>query len=284
MILLWIASSGVVAWRLTGRRDGPVPEPASLVAWPGVEQHRLRTADGVEIGAWLLRGEPGRPVVLFLHGNGASRSSAADLMPFLAQQGLGTMAISMRAHGDSAGEVNDFGYSAGRDVAAAVDFLELALPGRPVVVVGESLGAAAALFSAKECAGRVHGYLLAAPYVDLRTAVWNRCDHHLIPPFGPAAWAGLMMWAPAFLPVSVGRIRPADHLHEIPGNVPVTIFAGEDDRYTRIDEVRGMFEAVRPHAELIAVRGGGHGRFLPLHPEEYRKAILDLAGRVRRAR
>lgn len=277
LFLLWLVASGLATRALTGRaraRGGESP--------PGTESHRLRTEDGLDLGAWLVRPAGTRPVLLLLHGNGGTRGSFAHVLPFLATEGLGGMAVTLRAHGDSSGDVNDFGYSAGRDVVAAVAFLERELPGCPIVIVGESLGASAAMFAAKACAGRVRGYLFAAPYDALPTAVWNRCDSRLFPPLSTAAYAGLCLWAPVFLPVGPGDIRPADHLSEIPDSVPVTIFASDEDRYARIADVRSMAERIRSHATLVVVHGGDHGRFLSLHDGEYRQAILALVARAER--
>lgn len=280
--MIWVSASGAAAWKLTGRPQAPFSEPLSKVASTALEEHRLMTADGIELGAWLSRGAGNRPVLLLLHGNGASRSSFAKLIPFLEREGWGVLAISMRAHGDSQGGTNDFGYSAREDVKAAVAYLEQERPGRPIVLVGESLGAAAALFAAKDCAGRVKGYLLAAPYDGLDTAVWNRCDRYLFPPLTEGAYAGLLLWSPAFLPLSLTKIRPAEHLQDIPQTVPVTFFATDDDRYARIEEVRSMREAIASHAKLVSVRGGGHGRFLSVHEAEYHQAIQDLVAQVER--
>lgn len=280
LLVVWLVASAVTCWILTGRPHPLAPEPASLVGLPGLEERHLMTDDGIELGAWFFRPKGTRPAVLLLHGNRASRSRFAKLMPFLAREGAGVLAISLRAHGDSDGRTNDFGYSARRDVIAAVHFLERECPGRPIVIVGESLGAAAALFAARDCAGVVKGYVLAAPYGRLDTAVWNRCDRHLFPPFSQAAYAGLRLWAPAFLPVSTANIAPAEHLLEIPEATPVTVFAAEDDRYARIDEVRTMVESIQKHARLVTVRGGGHGMFLFVHETEYRTTILDLLALV----
>jgi alpha-beta hydrolase superfamily lysophospholipase len=251
-----------------------------LVDLPGLEEHRIRTGDGLELGAWFFRPTGSRPSVLLLHGNGGSRASFAGLIPVLAREGFGVLAISMRAHGDSAGELNDFGLGAGRDVEAAVRFLERERPGRKVVIVGESLGAAAALFAARDCRGRVHGYLLAAPYGDLETAVWNRCDSRLVPPFRELAYAGLRLWAPVFLRAGVEEIRPCDSLRDLPEWVPVTIFASEADRSARIGETRSIAAGIRAPVRLVAVPEGGHGRFLALHEREYREEMLDLLERA----
>jgi pimeloyl-ACP methyl ester carboxylesterase len=283
-ILLWLVGSFIAVWILTGRPHRLSPESASLVPFPNLEEHRLRTDDGVDLGAWLIRQGGVRPSVLLLHGNRSSRSSFAKVMPFLAQAGFGVMAISMRAHGDSTGKTNDFGLSARQDVIAAVSFLKRECPGRPIVIVGESLGAAAALFAAKDCAGDVKGYFFAAPYGSLDSAVWNRCACHLFPPLSQAAYAGLRLWAPAFLPVSTKEIAPAEHLLDVPETVPVTIFASEEDRYARIEEVRSMVGKIRSHARLIAVRGGDHTRFLVQHGAEYRKTLLELLDQVERGR
>ena len=259
-------------------------ERGSKVRVPGVEEHRLRTGDGLDIGAWLLRPTGARPIVLLLHGNGASRSSFSSLLPFLARENCGAMAISMRAHGDSTGEVNDFGYGAREDVLAAIGFLEQEFPGRKILIVGESLGASAALFAAKACAGRVQGYLFAAPYDDLETAIWNRCDSKLITPFSQVAYAGLLLWAPAFLPESTREIRPGDHFVDIPETTRVVVFASENDRYARLEDIRVMTNRIRSHAEVVVVRGGDHAHFLSQHETEYRQAILDLVLRIEQVR
>jgi len=284
LLLIWLFASGVAARKFSGRAKQVQSEPGSKVSVPGVEDHRLKTDDGLEIGAWLLRPTGTRPILLLLHGNGASRSSFASLLPILAQGNVGAMAISMRAHGDSTGDVNDFGYSARQDVLAAIGFLEREFPGRKIVIVGESLGASAALFAAKACAGRVQGYLFAAPFGDLETAIWNRCDSRLFTPFSQAAYGGLLLWAPAFLPVSIREIRPGDHFTDIPETTPVVVFASENDRYARLDEIRVMTERIRSHSALVVVHGGDHAHFLAQHASEYRQAILDLVTLVDQVR
>ena len=57
----------------------------------------------------------------------------------VAAEGCATLLISLRAHGDSTGDVNDIGYSARHDVVAAVDFLERRRPGRPVIIQARSI-------------------------------------------------------------------------------------------------------------------------------------------------
>jgi uncharacterized protein len=285
LMLVWLGSTGGVTWRLT-QRTPHFAEPAPAVAWGRVEQHRLKTRDGHDIGAWFCAPDPAsgalahavapRTTALLLHGNGGSRRYWVEMIRLLHEHGYDAMAISFRAHGDSSGDVNDIGYSARHDVTAAVEFIERRSPGGRVVVVASSLGTAAALFAAGELGPRVDGYFLESPYRDLGTAVWNRLDANLPPVFSHAAYAGMRLWARVFLPVGLDNVSPCDQAANIPAHVPVVVFAGEDDRNCRLFEAEAVYEKVRSHGRLITVRGGRHGDLFRTHPTEYREAVLDL--------
>jgi hypothetical protein len=54
---LWLSVSAYVAWRYTRRSQPPFPQPAPQLASAKVEDQRFETADGEQIGAWLIRGE-----------------------------------------------------------------------------------------------------------------------------------------------------------------------------------------------------------------------------------
>jgi uncharacterized protein len=281
LLLAWLASGALAAWKLT-HRFGPVVAVEAKPDGPGlsVEDHRIATPDGHQLGAWLVRGNAERAAILILHGNNASRSASRDIMRFLAEQGHGVLAITFRAHGDSTGHLNDVGYSARHDVAAAVDFVRGELPDRKVVIVAQSLGAAAAIFGASDCAGKVDGYFLESPYLNLKAAVWNRCDNYLIPPFDYAAYFALRLWAPVFLPVDPDLLDTSKHVCDIPTYVPVVFVAGDDDRHARVEEVKALHRQIASHARLKTVPGCAHTQILQNHPEIYHETIVELIERV----
>ncbi|MFY0574276.1 alpha/beta hydrolase [Cystobacter fuscus] len=212
-----------------------------------------------------------------LHGNGGSRASLRPLLELFAGQGACVLALSLRAHGDSGGEVNDFGWSARQDVLAALAFLEREAPAHPRVVYGTSLGAAAAIFSAREVGTRVRGYMLESPYRDLRTAVGNRLEHYLWPGLDRLAFHGMWLFGDVLLPVATERIRPLDHVADIPPTVPVLLLAGARDRHARLQEVEDLTARIASHARLEIFREGAHGTLQRSEPERYRRLLLDFA-------
>ena len=113
VLLAWLIVSSAIAFRLTRRPRAWFAEPAPSVAWGSIQDHRLRTCDGQDIGAWFVEGkdEENTPQVLLLHGNKGSRANSLKRAEFLACAGYPVLMISLRAHGDSTGDFNDIGYS-----------------------------------------------------------------------------------------------------------------------------------------------------------------------------
>jgi fermentation-respiration switch protein FrsA (DUF1100 family) len=181
--------------------------------------------------------------------------------------------MTLRAHGDSTGAINDFGRSASADVLAAVDWLEGRCPGRRIVLWGRSLGASAAAFAAAKLGTRVHGYLLESPFQDLRTAVWNRTSIALPPILDRVAYAGLVTVAPLVLS-DIDDISPLNAIAGVPASVPILILAGGADRHALPDEARAIYERVRDHATLVVVERCGHLQMDQFDPVGYRAMVL----------
>jgi pimeloyl-ACP methyl ester carboxylesterase len=270
-----LLSSFIIAYVLTRRPHARFAEPALAVKWGPLEEHQLQTSDGETLGAWFYRGNADAPSVIVLHGNGGCRRDGLPSAEFFGEQGCAVLLVSLRAHGDSTGEVNDFGYSARHDVVAAVEFLEKERPGRRIIIDGHSMGAAAAIFAAKELGERVGGYILEAPYRDLHRAVRNRTAHYLPPLLDRVAYTGVELVGPLVLP-DVDRIAPIDFVDDIPRSVPVVFMSGTSDARAQSSEARELCERISGHAQLVLFDGAGHG--LPIRSDRqlFAESVLPL--------
>jgi len=279
VLLVWLIVSLTVAYRLTHRRRPRFEEPAPHVAWGPLEDLRIKTSDGEDIGAWFVDGRDDSPSVLLLHGNGGSRQNSLSRAETLASQGCAVLMISLRAHGDSSGEYHDVGFSARRDVWAAVEFLRARRAGRPVVVLGTSMGAAAAIFAASELGHRVQGYILESPYQDLKVAAWNRTEVYLPPVLSHVAYLGLRIVGPLFLP-HLDEISPLKAIGGIPEDVPVLILAGDADRLARPEEAQALYRQVAAHGTLVLFPDAGHHNLPGSAPDLFNQTVLKFAREI----
>ena len=250
-------------------------EPVPVVDWGKIESHRLKTIDGQEIGTWLVAGSGEASSVVLIHGIGASRSACLSRAKLLAAQGCAVLMISLRAHGDSTGELNDMGFSARHDVVAAVEFLERQRPGKPIILHGLSMGGAAAVFAARELGHRAQGYILESPYSNLKLAVRHRTENALPPLFDQIAYLGLRVVSPLVLP-NLEQTSPIDAVSGIPGDVPVLILAGGEDPVARPEEARAILDRVRSHGKLTLFEHAGHMNFLETDPDLYQRSVVEF--------
>lgn len=275
MVLAWLLMSWLAVYVMTRRPRKPFDEPAPKLSWGRLESLRLKTRDGEELGAWLAEPDSNAPCVLLLHGIRGSRRNCLDRAAIAASQGHAVMLVSLRAHGDSTGEFNDIGFGARHDVIAAVEYLERRRPGRPVIIHGSSMGAAASVFASRELGARVSGYILESPYQDIRTAVWNRTESALPPIVAPLAYLGLALTAPSILH-DLEAMSPLRAIDGIPAETPVLIVAGGRDRRARVSEAQALFERVRSHGKLTIFETADHVRFLDTEPDRFRSELAEF--------
>jgi pimeloyl-ACP methyl ester carboxylesterase len=101
------------------------------------------------------------PLVVCLPGMGELRSTYRHTAPALVQAGFRVATMDLRGHGDSDATFSSYdGVAAGGDALALVEHL-----GQPAVLVGNSMGAAAAAWAAAERPDLVDGLVLIGPFV-----------------------------------------------------------------------------------------------------------------------
>jgi hypothetical protein len=137
---------------------------AAAADLPGAEAVTLRAADGETLNAWWKPPADGKPVYLYLHGNGANLTRRLGRFTRLTDDGAGLLALSWRGYGGSSGSPSEAGLRL--DAAAAHDWLTSRIPASRIILFGESLGTGLAVWLASE--GRPAALLvLDSPYASI---------------------------------------------------------------------------------------------------------------------
>jgi len=216
------------------RPDGLVPDGAA-VGVPGLRTIRVRTADGLDLTAWFLPPPPGRPVLLYLHGNGGSLADRTGRARRFAQHGWGLLMLEYRGYGGNAGTPGEDGFTA--DALGALAFLaEQGVPSQRTVLYGESLGTGVAVRLAAE--RPTAAVVLDSPYTSI--ADMARAQY----PFLPVRWL---------------LRHPFDSLSRIPRiQAPLLVLQGARDTMIPPAMGRAVFDAAAGPKEMWVSEQGVH--------------------------
>jgi alpha-beta hydrolase superfamily lysophospholipase len=158
---------------------------------------------------------------------------------------------------------------------AAVECIEKNTVGRPIIVRGQSLGSAAALFAAEDLGSEVAGYILECPYRDLRIAVWNRLNQRLPPPLNFVAYAGMKIVSPLAIP-HAKQISPLNAAAKLPPSIPVLVLAGGIDERAFVVESQAICDCCKDRSQLVVFETADHLKLIDADEATYRKAVLEF--------
>lgn len=153
----------------------PSAAPVSADVPPRLADSTVQMPDGtlLPIHAWLpKRGDPSSPraIILAIHGFNDYSHAFAGVAPFLAGAGLAVFAYDQRGFGGAPQTGRWVGASAlVADIDNVVRLLGQRYPGRPIYLMGESMGGAETIVEATQPGhAELAGIILVAP------AVWGR--------------------------------------------------------------------------------------------------------------
>ncbi len=209
------------------------PQAAGLT---GVSEETIATADGERIIAWYKPAAPGKPTILFFHGNGGELSDRAERLGFYASRGFGALFVSYRGYGKSTGSITEKGLITDA-LSAHAWLLARGVEPADIAVVGESLGTGVAVQLAAQ--REVAALALEAPYTSA------------------ADVAAAVYW---WLPV---RLLMKDTFHSrryiAKVHAPLLIQHGDADAVIPAGHGRKLFAMANAPKELVIMPGEGHG-------------------------
>jgi fermentation-respiration switch protein FrsA (DUF1100 family) len=198
------------------------------------------SADGIVLLSWYAKGQPKKPIVVYLHGNAGNIGSRGHkVRPFL-DVGFGVLLVGYRGFGVNTGKPSEEGLYA--DSRAALTILtEVGEWERPIILYGESLGTAVATNLAAELASAgtpAAALILEAPF----PSVASVAKYHY--PFVPVKW------------LLKDHFDQASRISRI--SAPVLIFHGDQDKTIPIHLGKVLFDKALMPKQSKWFEGAGH--------------------------
>lgn len=170
-VLVGLYAAGLGAL-YAGQRSMIFPAPDHSVAPPpGYAPVTLNTADGLQLNALHRAPAPGRPTLVFFHGNGDSLAGSLVAVERYVAAGYGALLPEYRGYGGNPGSPSEAGLYADGRAARAWLAAQGVAPERQVLI-GFSLGTGVVTRLAEEQAPAA--LILIAPYTSVPDVVAHR--------------------------------------------------------------------------------------------------------------
>ncbi len=181
---------------------------------------------------------------------------------WLALEDYDVLAFDYRGYGASAGEKSLAG--AVSDGAAALAFARAKAPGRPLVVLGQSLGGALAVAAlARDGGGGVRAVVLDSTFSSYRRVAREKMSHLWL------TWP--LRWPLSFL---VSDRHAPDRFIAARRPVPLLMLHALDDPVVPYAEGRRLFDLAPGPKEFWDVPGAGHTEALGVQGAAFRPRLL----------
>jgi uncharacterized protein len=248
--LSWVMTLGLLAAGLYGAVVGLAYwQQRALIYHPGgartepsqaglanVADLTLVTPDGERLVAWWSKAAPGKPTLLYFHGNAGHLSERSERIRFFQQAGVGMLMLAYRGFSGSTGKPSEAANVA--DALLAFDhLLANGVRKQDIVVFGESLGTGVAV----QVAGLRQGFaglVLDSPF----TSMADAGAHHF--------W-----WLPVQLLIS-DRYDSRSRIGAL--HVPLLVLHGEADFTVPTAMGRAIFAAANEPKRIVTFPGAQH--------------------------
>jgi uncharacterized protein len=220
--------------RLTYFPDPQRTAPASFNL-PGVEERIIATPDEEHLVSWFAPAAPGRPTVLYFHGNAGNLGNRSERVRRFLARGWGVMFLSYRGYSGSTGSPSESANVA--DAKLAYDTLRKAgVEPDDIIVYGESLGSGIAVQVAAE--KDVGGLVLDAPYTSIVDVAAVSYPYLPVRPF------------------VLDRYETMRFLPQV--TAPLLVMHGEDDRVVPVEMGKAVYAAANAPKEIATFPRAGH--------------------------
>lgn len=237
----------------------------------------FNAADGTSLNAWFFPaqdktvnkdGGKAKATVLFLHGNAENISSHFRGVAWLPSEGFNVLALDYRGYGASEGMPSLAGMQLDIDAAMHSLLAHKGVDPNRIVIFGQSLGGALAIYYAAHSAYRanIRAVVIDSSFYDYRQITKEK--------LASLALTWPFQWLP-WLTID-DDYSPADSIASV-SPLPLLLIHGDKDVVVPLHHSQELFERAGEPKELWIVPGTGHTQSLA--NEAIRKRLVEFLRR-----
>lgn len=252
-----VVVAGISLQRRLLYRVDPLHVTPADVGLAGVNELQITAPDGARLMAWHGKALPGRPTLLYFHGNSGSLAARTPRFERFMDQGWGVFMMTYRGYGGSTGTPTESNNIA--DGIRAFDALTgMGIPPGTIVLYGESLGTGIASRVALQRSAA--GLILDAPFTSIPEVAAQR------------------FW---FLPMRLMMRDQYDTARIIAQiNMPLLILHGTQDAVVPVQMGRELARLAKQPKTYVELPRGGHSD-LYLNGNDALSEVRSFLGRLK---
>ncbi len=211
---------------------------------------RFKSSDGVELHGWFFDAGPGaRGTILVFHGNAQNLSTHVNSVLWLVKQGFNLFIIDYRGYGMSEGTPSIPGVHL--DAEAALETV-LSMPqvdGKRIVILGQSLGGAIAVYTAANYPhkDRIAALVVESAFADYRLIVRDKAAEQCLT--WPLQYPASIFFSDDYSPLRwIKKVSP----------VPVLVIHGDKDPVVPLRHGRLIYEEALQPKDFWVTASPGH--------------------------
>ncbi len=228
----------------------------------GAEQVYIHTTDGNRIHGLYWQAQPGRPTILFFHGNAQTVFEWALIARDLEDLDCGLLLVDYPGYGKSTGTPREGSLYAAGEAAYRWLVQVHSFPASRLLLFGKSLGGPVAAEVA--CKGPVMGLILESTFTSVPAMI-----RRFVPVPGKGSWLKSEVYD------TVSKIRELA--------IPLLIIHGTADTTVPVEEAHVLYQNAQPPKELYLVDGAGHNDVSLVAGTQYGRRLrvwVDAASHV----
>ena len=196
----------------------------------------------------------------------------------LAQKGFTSIALDLRAHGESEGRFCTFGVKEKKDISSLIAYLlEHESVHEPIGIWGQSLGGAVSL-QAMATDKRIAFGVIESTFGDFHSIVHDHAKHYLGFNIKPIT-NYLICRAGRIADFDSSMAAPIEHCKQI--DQPILLVHGEQDEKISVAYARKNFNNIKSnYKELLLIPKAKHTNVWELGGDEYKDRIINFVNSV----